>query len=141
MNKETYEICLAHSLRSADRVVSQLYNEYFAFLGIRVTQFSVLRALHLMDSTTAAQIREVLVMDQTTVSRALKPLVRDGYVAVAEGVTKREKALSLTTEGKKLYKQALGPWSEAQKMLREKLGEGKEDVLFDLSRQIVALKE
>ena len=122
-------------------MVSQLYNEYFAPLGIRVTQFSVLRALHFMGSTTAAQIREALVMDQTTVSRALKPLVRDGYIAVAEGATKREKALSLTPEGKALYKQALGPWNEAQKMLREKLGQGKEDVLLDLSRQIVAIKE
>tara|TARA_R110000868_G_scaffold40767_1_gene140337 strand:+ start:111 stop:551 length:441 start_codon:yes stop_codon:yes gene_type:complete len=141
MDKKTHEICLAHSLRRADRVVSQLYNEYFSPLGIRVTQFSVLRALHLMGSTTAAQIREALVMDQTTVSRALKPLIRDGYIAVAEGATKREKALSLTPEGKSLYKQALGPWGEAQKMLRKKLGKGKDDVLMDLSRQIVAIKE
>ena len=140
MNKQTPEICLAHSLRRADRVVSQLYNEYFSSLGIRVTQFSVLRALYLMGSTTAAQIREALVMDQTTVSRALKPLVRDGYIAVDEGATKREKALTLTPEGKALYKQALVPWGEAQKMLREKLGQGNDEALMNLSRQIVALK-
>ena len=66
MDKKTHEICLAHSLRRADRVVSQLYNEYFS---------------------------------------------------------------------------PLGPWGEAQKMLRKKLGKGKDDVLMDLSRQIVAIKE
>ena len=141
MNIKTHEICLAHSLRRADRVVSQLYNQYFASLGIRVTQFSVLRALHLMGSTTAVQIQDALVMDQTTVSRALTPLIRDGYITSAEGATKREKALSLTPEGKALYTQALGPWDEAQKMLREKLGQGKDEILMDLSRQIVTLKE
>ena len=31
------EICLAHCLRSADRVVSQLYNESLAPLGLRIT--------------------------------------------------------------------------------------------------------
>ena len=140
MNKKTPEICFAHSLRRADRVVSQIYNDYLSPFGIRATQFSILRALDLMGSTTAAQIRGALVMDQTTVSRALKPLVRDSYIAVAEGANKREKALSLTPQGKALYKQALAPWGEAQQMLRKKLGEGNVKALMDLSRQIVALK-
>jgi DNA-binding MarR family transcriptional regulator len=134
------DICLAHSLRRADRVVTQLYNEHLAPLGLRVTQFSILKALHVMGTTTALQIQEVLVMEQATVSRALKPLVRDGYIAVNEGVNKREKALSLTPQGKDLYQQALAPWNEAQKALKKKIGLGKDDLLIELSRQIVAIK-
>lgn len=80
-------------------------------------------------------------MDQTTVSRALKPLVRDGYIAVSEGATKREKALSLTALGADLYKQALGPWNEAQKALRKILGPGQDQTLLNLSELIVALKQ
>ena len=140
MNMKKSEICLSHSLRRADRVVSQLYNEYLAPLGIRITQFSVLRALHFLGSTTASRIQEVLVMDQTTVSRTLKPLIRDGYIAVAEGATKREKALSLSPEGEELYNRALGPWKNAQKMLKQKLGRGNDALLIELSRQIVAIK-
>jgi MarR family transcriptional regulator for hemolysin len=79
-------------------------------------------------------------MDQTTVSRALKPLIRDGYIAVAEGATKREKSLSLSHEGKKLYKRALGPWSDAQRMFRKKLGKGQDDLLIELSKQVVTMK-
>jgi MarR family transcriptional regulator for hemolysin len=134
------DICLAHSLRRADRVVTQLYNEHLAPLGLRVTQFSILKALHVMGTTTALQIQEVLVMEQATVSRALKPLVRDGYIAVNEGANKREKALSLTPQGKALYQQALAPWNEAQKALKKKIGLGKDDLLIELSRQIVAIK-
>jgi MarR family transcriptional regulator for hemolysin len=134
------DICLAHSLRRADRVVTQLYNEHLAPLGLRVTQFSILKALHVMGTTTALKVQEVLVMEQATVSRALKPLVRDGYIAVNEGANKREKALSLTPQGKALYQQALAPWNEAQNALKKKIGLGQEDLLIELSRQIVTIR-
>ncbi|MEH6557338.1 MAG: MarR family winged helix-turn-helix transcriptional regulator [Oceanicoccus sp.] len=121
-------------------MVTQLYNEHLAPLGLRVTQFSILKALHLMGTTTALQVQEVLVMEQATVSRALKPLVRDGYIAVNEGVNKREKALSLTPQGKALYQQALAPWNEAQKALKKIVGLGQDELLIELSRKIVAIK-
>ena len=140
MESKKSDICLAHALRRADRVVSQLYNEHLAPLGIRVTQFSVLRALDIQGTTTASQVQELLVMDQTTVSRALKPLIRDGYISVAEGATKREKSLSLSAKGKKLYDQACGPWNEAQKAFRKKLAKGQDDLLIELSSQVVAMK-
>lgn len=140
MKPKTPNICLSHTLRRADRVVSQIYNEYFAPLGLRVTQFTILRTLAITGTITAKQIRDALVMDQTTVSRALKPLIRDGYITVGEGANRREKALSLSEEGKALYRQALGPWNEAQKMLRKKLGKSQEDTLIALSREIVAMK-
>jgi DNA-binding MarR family transcriptional regulator len=140
MNPIESEMCLAHALRRADRVASQLYNEHLAPLGIRVTQFAILRALDTLGPTTASRVREALVMDQTTVSRALKPLIRDGYISVAEGASKREKSLSLSKEGKKLYKLALGPWSDAQKMFRKKLGKGQDDLLIELSQRVVVMK-
>ena len=141
MNQKNPNICLAHTLRRADRVVSQLYNEYLAPVGLRVTQFTILRTLALTGTTTASQIRTTLVMDQTTVSRALKPLIRDGYITVGEGATRREKALSLSAQGKKLYEKALVPWGEAQEMLRKKLAGGQEDIPIQLSREIVAMKD
>lgn len=132
------EICLAHALRRADRIVSQLYNDRLAHLGIRITQFSILRALHFKGSTTASEIKNVLTMEQATISRALKPLIRDGYIEVGEGASKREKALSLSPVGKKLYQQALKPWNEVQKKLRDDLSEGDDDLIISLSQKIVS---
>ena len=142
MNIKKSDICLGHSIRKADRVISQLYNEYLAPVGIRNTQFSILRALALLgDGNTAVQIRDALVMDQTTISRALKPLIRDGYIEVREGANKREKALSLSKSGKTLYEKALEPWGQAQKMVRQKLGKQHTDNLIEFSREVVALKD
>ena len=135
------DICLGHSLRRADRVMSQLYNEYLAPVGLRITQFSVLRVISMFkDGITASQIQEGLVMDQTTVSRALKPLIRDGFISVAQGANKREKLLKLTESGQALYAEALVPWKKAQKVFKQKLGATQTDNLIELSRQVVALK-
>ena len=135
------DICLGQTIRKADRVISQFYNDYMAPVGIRITQFSVLRALSLLGSgITASRIQEALVMDQTTVSRALKPLIRDGYIEVTQGANKREKALALSASGKALYEKALIPWNEAQKVIKQKLGGTHTDNLIELSRQVVALK-
>ena len=108
MESKKSEICLAHALRRADRVVSQLYNEHLAPLGIRATQFSVLRALDISGTTTASVIQDMLVMEQTTVSRALKPLIRDGYISVTEGATKRESSHCQNQVGWKTHKASAG---------------------------------
>ena len=142
MNIKKSDICLGLSIRKADRVISQLFNEYLEPVGIRNTQFAILRALVLLgDGNTAGQIRDVLVMDQTTISRALKPLIRDGYIDVREGANKREKALSLSAAGKDLYERALVPWNQAQKMLKKKLGKEHTNNLIELSRQVMTLKD
>jgi MarR family transcriptional regulator for hemolysin len=138
--KEKAETCLAHSLRRADRVLSQHYNEHLASVGLKVTQFSLLRALDLLGKTTASELQEKMIMEQATVSRGLKPLIRDGYIHVAEGSNKREKALSLTTAGKVLFKQALVPWQQAQNTFKQHLGEGGDLELVEMSRRIVAVK-
>lgn len=141
MNQSAYEICLSHSLKRADRVLTQIYNDHFAPLGIRSTQFSLLRALHIMSGGTASQLQEALVLDQTTVSRSLKPLIRDGYIDVKAGETRREKALALSDKGEALYQKALVPWKAAQRMVKARLGKGQDKALVALSRDIVMLRQ
>jgi DNA-binding MarR family transcriptional regulator len=138
--KQKLETCLAHSLRRADRVLSQHYNEYLAAVGLKVTQFSLLRALDVLGTTTASELQKALIMEQATVSRGIKPLIRDGYINVAEGSNKREKALSLSSAGQVLFKQALIPWQQAQNDFKQHLGDGGDLELIELSQRIVAVK-
>ena len=93
-----FEPCFAMSIRKADRVISQIYTDYLSPLGLKSTQFTLLRVLYLSKQTTAKQLQEILAMEQATVSRALKPLMRDGFVVAQEGEDKREKLLSLSKE-------------------------------------------
>ncbi len=135
-----FEPCIALSIRKADRVISQIYSDYLSPLSIKSTQFTVLRALHILGTTTAKQLQEALVMEQATVSRALKPLIRDGYIVAREGNDKREKVISLSKEGQALFGEAEKLWLQAQAHIRKQLGSDSEQTLLNLSNQIVSLK-
>ena len=141
MEDEPLETCFAHSVRRADRVLSQIYNDHLSPLGLRITQFALMRALHYMGETTASHLEKALVMDQTTVSRGLKPLMRDGYITVIPGDNRREKILALTHEGESLYQQALEPWELAQQAIKVSLGDAGVETLIATNRKIEKLKK
>lgn len=134
------DVCLSHSIRRADRVVSQFYNEKLAPFGIKITQFSVLKAIYMLETPNASQLGEALVMEQATVSRAVKPLLRDGFVVMREGEDRREKRMSLTEQGRALLFEASEAWLQAQSDFKAYLGEGIDDVLVSLNRKVVGLK-
>jgi len=138
--KNQIEPCLALSIRRADRIVSQAYNDRLSALGIRSTQFSVLRVIDVMQKASAKDLQTHLSMEQPTVSRALKPLIRDGYILASEGKNKKEKWLTLTMSGKALFEQCLIPWQQAQEDLAQHLGLENTQAIHELSRQIVNFK-
>ena len=77
------------SYRKASRVISQIYDRELADVGLKCTQFSILRAVRELRQTTNAQLQELLVLEQTTLTRGLKPLIRDGYIKIEPGLDKR----------------------------------------------------
>ena len=138
MNK--LDRCLNLELRKANRVLSQIYDSYMAKCGLKTSQFSILRAVNYLKKTTNRQLQEVLVLDQTSLSRGLKPLIRDGYIEVQEGVDRRQKDLMLSPAGKALFAEAEALWTQAQNHVAASLGDETKKQLLNLSKSIVALK-
>lgn len=135
------EACIGFSLRKADRVITQIYDHHLASCGIKVTQYSILRAIHYLGTSTSAQLQEVMILDQTTLSRNLKPLARDGYIHLAPGEDKRARVVSLTESGKALYDQAQQLWKKAQTGLTAQLSPEAVQQLVALSNEIVKLRD
>lgn len=138
MNK--IERCLNLELRKANRVLSQIYDSYLSSCGLKTSQFSILRAISFLQKTTNRELQDVLVIDQTTLSRGLKPLIRDGYITVREGIDRRQKELVLSEAGKALFSEAEGHWDEAQRHVQAALGDEMKQQLLALSKAIVKLK-
>lgn len=132
--------CLNLELRKANRVLSQIYDSYMAKCGLKTSQFSILRAINYLKITTNSQLQDVLVLDQTSLSRGLKPLIRDGFIEVKEGVDRRQKQLMLSKEGKALFTEAEAQWEQAQTYVESSLGEDTKKQLLSLSKSIVGLK-
>lgn len=105
--------CLA--VRQAARSISALYDRHLAPTGLSSSQFSILAAIHGQAGIPVQELADVLVMDRTSMVRALQPLTRDGYVVQQpDPAYPRKLLLSLTAEGRGIYRRAYQHWQSAQ---------------------------
>lgn len=135
------EPCFNLKLRQADRVLTSHYNAYLNECGIKVTQFSVLRALWHLKRCSQQELEKVLLVDQATLTRSLKPLIRDGFIDRTPDVADRRVMLcSLSDDGKTLYKQAEKHWKQAQKNVEKKLGPEAIEQLLSATNALIDMK-
>lgn len=133
--------CLNLKLRQADRVLTSHYNGYLSDLGIKVTQFSVLRSLWYMKSCSQQQLEKVLLVEQATLTRSLQALIRDGYIdRTADTTDRRVMLCALSESGKALYKEAEKRWQQAQKSVEKRLGPQLVEQLLNSSSALIEMK-
>jgi DNA-binding MarR family transcriptional regulator len=105
--------CLA--LRQATRHVTQFYDQCLTPVGVRATQYSILARLSRKGPLTINALAAELVMDRTTLGRNIRPLQRDGLVAIGPGETdRRKKELRLTPAGSSRFAAAQSEWTKAR---------------------------
>ncbi len=118
--------CYGTALRRASRRVAQLYDGAIAGSGLRSTQFSILAELQARSGTppSLAELAEVLVLDRSALGHNLRPLERDGYVAIIEGESdRRVRRITLTDKGVRKFREARELWKQAQKRFAAVIGE------------------
>jgi len=83
------EECNCFALRSAARQVTQIYDQFLAPTGLRVTQFSILAKLRRKGALTINELADEMAMDRTTLGRAIQPLERDGLISIEPSASDR----------------------------------------------------
>jgi len=132
------DYCFNLAMRKSSRLITQFYEERLKSAGLKVGQFSILRAVFFNKETTNKALQEILVLDQTTLSRNLKPLFRDGYLQTSvDDNDSRQKNISLTDSGSELYHNALPLWQQAQQEIAEKLGDVQANNIHELAERFV----
>jgi len=109
--------CFATAMRKASRRLTQLYDDALAPTGLRSTQFAILVELDARadDPPTVAELAGALVTDRSAVGHNLRPLERDGLVALREGDDdRRRRHVVLTPAGQIRLRDALPRWQAAQ---------------------------
>ncbi|WP_019906315.1 MarR family winged helix-turn-helix transcriptional regulator [Methylobacterium sp. 77] len=114
--------CHCITLRQASRRLTQHYDHHLAPSGLRASQYGVLRGLSRVAPISINAFAEIMVMDRTTMGRALRPLTRDGLVAVGPGPDGRTRSLTVTTAGWARMEEALPLWERAQRSFEESYG-------------------
>ncbi len=129
--------CLA--LRQAARHITQIYDRFLMPSGLRATQYSILARLKRRGSMTINALAADLGMDRTTLGRNIRPLRRDGLIAVVRGdADRRSKELRLTHDGHVRVRAAFKQWSKAQARFEGVFGVKRAEDLRALMRDVTA---
>jgi DNA-binding MarR family transcriptional regulator len=129
--------CLA--VRQAARHITQFYDRYLAAAGLRTTQYGVLTRLKRHGPMSINTLAAELVLDRTTLGRNIRPLERDGLIAIGSDPSdRRSKVLRLTRAGDARFQRALKRWAEAQKRFEHVFGGRQASQLRENLRAVVA---
>lgn len=129
--------CLA--IRQAARHVTQFYDQLFAPVGLRATQFAILSRLRRDGPMTINALATALVMDRTTLGRNVLPLQRDGLIEIVTApADRRRRELRLSVQGLATQREAVERWTVAQERFDRVFGGARAAQLRDLLREVSA---
>ncbi len=131
--------CICTNLRRAARAISQLYDEALTDTGIKITQFSLLRSIQRNEPAPINALAEEMELDRTTLARNLRPLEREGLIALSAGNDKRVVEVALTRSGRAAVAHASPLWAKAQQDLAKRLGAKRVEQLREIAACALAL--
>ena len=121
-NTKPLSPCHCLNIRRASRAVTQLYDHVLTPIGLKVTQYSLLRNLQQVEPVNMNELAQKLRLDRTTLNRNLQPLIQAGFITVRAGEDLRSRQVMLTESGHAVLENALPFWNQAQASLEEYLG-------------------
>jgi DNA-binding MarR family transcriptional regulator len=131
--------CSATALRKAMRRVTQLYDDTLQPAGLTVTQYALMTEIIRRGSyaPTVTELANTMVMDRSGLGHTLRPLERDGYVALVQNKEDgRERGIVLTKSGRATHRKATPLWENAQQRFVEVVGRDERD---DLQTKLLAM--
>jgi DNA-binding MarR family transcriptional regulator len=124
------DTCLCLHAQRAARMLSRRFDEALRPVGITSGQFSLLNALNRPEPPPLGPVAQLLAMDRTTLTAALKPLERDGLIAIApDPKDRRNRLLSLTEKGREVLASAVPIWRDLHATIEAGLPELEPDSL------------
>ena len=121
--RDVVESCMCHKVRMAARAVTRAYDAALRPVGLRATQFAVLVAVATEGAVSITALAESMEMDRSTLTRNVRPLAKDGLLAVGREGWHRSRTIEITERGRARVREALPLWERAQATLQRQLGE------------------
>ena len=131
--------CSCTALRKATRRISQLYDTALAPSGLKTTQRAILAQIGRSEPTTVGELAEALVMDSGALAHTLKPLERDGLIAVAVDLDdRRNRLITLTRRGRAKLAETDALWAKAQRGFEAALGRAESKALREVLHVLIS---
>ncbi|MDB5655156.1 MAG: MarR family transcriptional regulator [Tardiphaga sp.] len=127
--------CHCTTLRKASRRISQLYDTALAPSGLKTTQRAILAEIGRSEPTPVGRLAEALVMDSGALAHTLKPLQRDGLLAIGiDPDDRRTRLITLTPQGRRRLGQSDRHWAQAQRRFAAAFGAVESETLREALR-------
>ncbi len=124
------DTCLCLHAQRAARALARRFDEALRPVGLTSGQFSLLNALNRPEPPSIGAVAQLLAMDRTTLTAALKPLEREGLVAVAaDPGDRRSRLLRLTGRGQEVLASAVPIWRDLHAAIEAGLPASEPDKL------------
>jgi len=114
--------CACTTIKKASRILGRKYDALLSTAGMNNTQFAVMRAVSAHSGEPLVQIAHNLAMDRTSLYRALTPMVRDGWIEIADGENTRSNSAKLTSKGARVLAAAEISWGRIQAHVVKEFG-------------------
>jgi DNA-binding MarR family transcriptional regulator len=135
----TPSACSYGALRRATRGISQLYDQALAPIGLNAAQYNLLRTIEKLGTPTHSELAADMVMDLSALGHTLKPLIRDGWIALDRDPNDgRRRLVALTREGKRKLREAQQLWRPVQRRFESMLGADRTKGLLALLDQLAS---
>jgi len=140
--KQNYRpVCVCTNLRRATRAISNMYDLALASSGLKITQFSLLRAVQRNEPVAITALADEMALDRTTLARNLAPLQRDRLVELKPGSDQRVTEVRLTRAGREAIAAALPLWKKTQVDIGRLLSDGRIEQLREIAAEVSAAAE
>jgi DNA-binding MarR family transcriptional regulator len=127
-------VCLCTNLRRTARAVSNIYDAALASAGIKITQFSLLRAVERSEPIAMSELADDVALDRTTLARNLALLARDRLIDLSTGTDQRVTEVRLTRAGRSAIEKAIPLWNNTQREVSRFLGPAMIEQIYEISR-------
>jgi DNA-binding MarR family transcriptional regulator len=129
--------CTHSALRRAARRLSNLYDDALSPAGLKSTQLSLLVHIEALHEPALQDLAQAMALGVSSLTYALRPLVRDGLVAlIPDANDKRTKHAAVTGLGREKMAQGVALWSAANRRTDKVLGPDAALVLRTLADQV-----
>jgi DNA-binding MarR family transcriptional regulator len=121
-NKPGTTPCACTTIKKLSRVLGRTYDEALLGTEINITQLAVMRCISRREGEPLARVAHELEMDRTSLYRAINPMIRDGWIVLAEGTDARSRSAKITKKGSQVLIKAGKGWDGIQERLIHKFG-------------------
>ena len=108
--------CTCFRLKKLTRAVSRLYDQHVVAVGLKTTQYSLLKCVAYR-ARPIAELAAFLHMERTTMTRNLEPLLDAGWVELKAGADSRQRIVTITDAVSDLIDRAKAAWRDAHTSL------------------------